>query len=195
MACAVLISEVARQPGVQPQSLRDVAAFFKSLIIMRFLTNSEIHKWLAGQGMHHQPLEGGVPIAGDFPIPSERRSRLALADYLADLLVKDGNKLLEILPGPQDVTEDWEILRSFREGLNETRPLVATPGHLFKSGDREAFRSLLAQLLGAEQGWSFYLYSAPSHTTLLINDRVEVWSPKKGIRNELARYLVPSQAA
>ncbi|GAA5122913.1 hypothetical protein GCM10023212_20420 [Luteolibacter yonseiensis] len=118
-----------------------------------------------------------------------------LADYLADLLGKDSNKLLEILPCPQDVAEDWEILRDFRAGLNETRPLVATPGHLFKSGDREDFHSLLTQLLGAEQGWSFYIYSAPSRTTILINDRVEVWSPKKGIRNELGRYLVPSQAA
>ncbi|MBK1816085.1 hypothetical protein JIN84_10720 [Luteolibacter yonseiensis] len=162
---------------------------------MRCLTNSEIHKWLAGQGMHPQPLEGGFPVAGDFPIPSERRSRQMLADYLADLLGKDSNKLLEILPCPQDVAEDWEILRDFRAGLNETRPLVATPGHLFKSGDREDFHSLLTQLLGAEQGWSFYIYSAPSRTTILINDRVEVWSPKKGIRNELGRYLVPSQAA
>lgn len=162
---------------------------------MRCLTNSEIHKWLAGQGMHHQPLESGVPVAGDFPLPSEQRSRLMLADYLADLLGKDGNKLLEILPEPQDETEDWEILSTFREGLHETRPLVATPGHLFKSGDREDFRSLLTQLLGARYGWSFYIYSAPSHTTLLIHDRIEVWSPKKGVRNELGRYLTPSQAA
>jgi hypothetical protein len=29
----------------------------------------------------------------------------------------------------------------------------------------------------------------------LINDRIEVWSPKKGTRNELGRYLAPSQAA
>lgn len=162
---------------------------------MRCLTNSEIKKWLAGQGMHPQPLEGGVPIAGDFPIPSGRRSRLQLADYLADLLGKDGNKLLEILPAPQGETEDWEILRNFREGLSETRSLVATPGHLFKSGDREDFRNLLAELLGAEQGCSFYIYSAPSRTILLIHDRIEVWSPKKGIRNELGRHLVPSQAA
>lgn len=162
---------------------------------MRCLTNSEIHKWLAGQGMHHQPLDCGVPVAGDFPMPGERRSRLLLADYLADLLSKDGNKLLEILPGPQQRTPDWEWLDRFREVLGESRPLVASPGHLFKSGDRSVFRSLLSQLLGGGDVWSFYLYSAPSRTTLLINDRIEVWSPKKGMRNELGRYLAPSQAA
>lgn len=162
---------------------------------MRCLTNSEIHKWLAGQGMHHQPLECGVPVAGGFPIPAERRSRLMLADYLADLLSKDGNKLLEILPGPQTQSEDWALLDRFRSDLQETRPLIAAPGHLFKSGDRKEFRSLLSHLLGAKEGWSFYLYSAPSHTTVLIHDRVEVWSPKKGIRNELGRHLVTPQAA
>ena len=162
---------------------------------MRCLTNSEIHKWLAGQGMHHQPLDCGVPVAGDFPIPSERRSRLMLADYLADLLSKDGNKLLEILPGSQQQTELWEPLDRFRAGLDETRSLITAPGHLFKSGDRREFRSLLGQLLGAEHGGCFYIYAAPSHTTLLIHDRIEVWSPKKGMRNELGRHLVPSQAA
>ena len=145
--------------------------------------------------MHHQPLDCGVPVAGDFPIPGERRSRLQLADYLADLLAKDGNQLLEILPGPHQETADWELMDRFREALDETRSLIAAPGHLFKSGDRREFRSLLAQVLGSENGWSFYIYSAPSRTTLLIADRIEVWSPKKGMRNDLGRYLLPSQAA
>ncbi|RYD17422.1 MAG: hypothetical protein EOP88_26665 [Verrucomicrobiaceae bacterium] len=162
---------------------------------MRCLTNSEIHKWLAGQGMHHQPLERGVPVAGDFPIPAERRSRLMLADYLADLLSKDGNKLLEILPGPQNESEDLALLDRFRSDLQETRPLITAPGHLFKSGDRNEFRALLTQLLGSKQEWCFYLYSAPSHTTVLINNRVEIWTPKKGIRNELGRHLATPQAA
>jgi hypothetical protein len=163
---------------------------------MRCLTNSEIHKWLAGQGMHHQPLNGGVPVAGDFSLPAERRSRLMLADYLADLLSKDGNKLLEILPSPQHGTEDWEQLACFRQGFGEERPLIAAPGHLFKSSGREDFRSLLAQMFGAQEMASFYIYAAPSRTTLLIiADRVEVWSPKKGVRNEIGRYLAPSQAA
>lgn len=118
-----------------------------------------------------------------------------LADYLADLLSKDGNKLLEILPGPPQQTPDWELMDRFREALGELRPLITTPGHLFKSGDRRDFRSLLSQLLGSEGIWSFYIYSAPSRTTLLINDRMEVWSPKKGTRNELGRYLAPRQAA
>lgn len=174
---------------------REFAVHSNSLNIMRCLTNSEIHKWLAGQGMHHQPLECGVPVAGDFPIPVERRSRLMLADYLADLLMKDGNKLLEIIPGPQQQSEDWELLDRFRSGRVETRSVLTAPGHLFKSGDRQDFRSLLTQLLGARDGWTFYLYAAPSHTTLRIHDRIEVWSPKKGLRNELGRHLETPQAA
>jgi len=162
---------------------------------MRCLTNSEIHKWLAGQGMHHQPQDCGVPVAGDFPIPGERRSRLMLADYLADLLAKDGNKLVEIPAGPERLTAEYEMIDRFREGLGETRPLNATPGHLFKSNDRSEFRSILSQLLGAENSWSFYIYSLPSRTALFIGNRIEVWSPKKGMRNDLGRYLVPSQAA
>lgn len=162
---------------------------------MRCLTNSEIKKWLAGQGMHHQPLDCGVPVAGDFTIPEDRRSRLMLADYLADLLCKDGNKLVEILPGPQQHAEDWELLDRFRTGHDEERPLIDAPGHLLKSADRREFRILLSQLLGARNGWSFYVYAAPSHTTLLISDRIEMWSPKKGIRNELGRHLAPPQAA
>lgn len=118
-----------------------------------------------------------------------------LADYLADLLSKDGNKLLEILPGPQRQTEDWQMIDRFRGVLDETRPLIAAPGHLFKSGHRKEFRSLLALLLGSENSLSFYIYSAPSRTSLLISDRIEVWSPKKGMRNELARHLAPPQAA
>jgi len=162
---------------------------------MRCLTNSEMKKWLAGQGMHHQPQDCGVPVAGDFPIPGERRSRLILADYLADLLSKDGNKLLEILPGPQQQAGEWEFLNHFRTDLDETRPLLATPGHLFKSGDRREFLTLLGQLLGSENAWSFYIYAAPSRTALLISDRIEMWSPKKGLRNELGRHLAPPQAA
>lgn len=194
MARPVLFLTIARQSGVIP-SPRDVAARSKSLKTMRCLTNSEMKKWLAGQGMHHQPLDCGVPVAGDFAIPAERRGRLLLADYLADLLSKNSNKLLEILPGPQQHGEDWELLDRFRAGHDETRSLIATPGHLFKSGDRQPFRSLLSQLLGSQNGWSFYIYAAPSHTTLLINDRIEVWSPKKGLRNELGRHLAAPQAA
>jgi hypothetical protein len=194
MARRVLHRAVARQPGVIPFP-RDFAVRFHSLKTMRCLTNSEIHKWLAGQGMHHQPLDCGVPVAGDFPIPGERRSRLMLADYLADLLSKDGNKLLEILPGPQRQPEEWQMIDRFRAVLDEERPLIIAPGHLFKSRDRKEFRSLLALLLGSENGWSFYIYSAPSRTTLLISDRIEVWSSKKGTRNEIARHLASPQAA
>lgn len=162
---------------------------------MRCLTNSEIHKWLAGQGMHHQPLECGVPVAGDFPGPTDRRGRLMLADYLADLLSKDGNKLVELLPGPQESLEDVGLIDCYRAARDEVRSLLSSPGHLFKSGDRSDFPSLLHLLLGSPCVWSFYIYAAPSHTTLLIGERVEVWSPKKGTRNELGRYLVPSRAA
>lgn len=140
-------------------------------------------------------MDCGVPVAGDFTIPEDRRSRLMLADYLADLLSKDGNKLLEIMPGPQQQAEDWEQLEQFRTSRDETRSLIDSPGHLFKSANRRDFRILLSQLLGSRNGWSFYIYAAPSHTTLLIHDRIEVWSQKKGIRNELGRHLAPQQAA
>ncbi|MES2922886.1 MAG: hypothetical protein V4819_15130 [Verrucomicrobiota bacterium] len=194
MARPVLILTIDRHHGVTP-SPRDFAACSYSSKTMRCLTNSEMKKWLAGQGMHHQPLDCGVPVAGDFPMPIERRSRLMLADYTADLLSKDGNKLLEILPGPRQHDAEWELVDRFRAGHDETRSIVAAPGHLFKSGDRQEFRSLLAQLLGAQNGWSFYIYAAPSHTSLLIHERIEVWSPKKGLRNELGRHLAPPQAA
>jgi hypothetical protein len=162
---------------------------------MRCLTSSEIHKWLAGQGMHHQPLDCGVPVAGDFPMPSERRGRLQLADYLADLLAKDGNKLVEIKPTPQARADDWETIDQFRANLDEQRPLLATAGHLFKSRDRADFRKMLSTLLGFQDGWSFYIYSAPSRTTILVEDRIQIWSPKKGLRNELGRYLSTDLAA
>lgn len=145
--------------------------------------------------MHHQPLACGVPVAGDFELPAERRSRLLLADHLADLLAKDGNQLVEILPGPQLAEDDWEMLRQFRAGVDEEKPLITTPGHLFKGSDRNRFRGLLSQLLGARGGWTFYLYSAPSRTSLKIGERIEMWSPKKGLRNELGRHLAPPQAA
>ena len=144
---------------------------------MRCLTKSEIHKWLAGQGMHHQPLDRGVPVAGEFPLPSGQQPRLDLAAYLADLLAKDGNKLIEILPSP------------------DAAAAGSQPGHLFKGGDREAFREMLADLLDRPDGHAFYVYTAPSRTTLLINGRLEVWSPKKGTRNELGRYLTTPRAA
>lgn len=162
---------------------------------MRCLTNSEIYEWLAGQGMHHQPLDCGVPVGGDFPNPIRSESRLELADYFADLLTKDGNKLVEILPGPPRLTEEREQMARFRAGFDETRSLITAPGHLFKSGDRQDFRRLLTQLLGYGDGWSFYIYAAPSRTTLLIHDRIEVWSPKRGMCNELGRHLAPPQAA
>lgn len=162
---------------------------------MRCLTSSEIHKWLTGQGMHHQPLINGFPVAGDFAMPTEDPARLQLADYLADLLVKDGNKLIEILPAPKVQDCDWEIMNQFRANLDEKRPLTAASGHLFKSRDRESFRAMLTTLLGFPEGWSFYIYSAPSKTTLLVADRIEIWSPKKGPRNELSRYLADDLAA
>lgn len=163
---------------------------------MRCLTSSEIHKWLAGQGMHHQPLTAGVPEAGDFPLPSERRSRLQLSSNLADLLAKDGNKLLEIIPTLRQMSDEWEQINCFREQLDETRSAIAAPGHLFKSSDRADFRRMLAMLMGFRTGWMFYIYSAPSHTTLLVHeDHVEIWSVKKGLRNELGRQLMERNAA
>ena len=77
---------------------------------MRCLTSSEIHKWLAGQGMHHQPDAAGVPEAGDFPLPSEHRSRLHLASNLADLLAK-GQFVFDTTYG----TEPSRLLKDARE--------------------------------------------------------------------------------
>ena len=162
---------------------------------MRCLTSSEIHKWLAGQGMHHQPLDCGVPVAGDFELPSERPARLQLADHLSDLLAKDGNKLVEINPTPQARDDEWESVNRFRAELDEPRKLLTAPGHLFKSRDRDDFRQMLSILLGFQDGWSFYIYSAPSRTTILVDERIQIWSPKKGLRNELSRYLSTDLAA
>ncbi len=162
---------------------------------MRCLTSSEIHKWLTGQGIHHQPLSNGVPVAGDYAMPTEIQARLQLADYLADLLAKDGNKLIEVNLAPQTQDGDWQLFNQFRENLDEKRPLVTTPGHLFKSRDRDEFRAMLTTLLGFPSGWSFYIYAAPSRTTLLLAERIEIWSPKKGLRNELGRYLADDIAA
>ena len=145
--------------------------------------------------MHHRPLESGVPLAGDFDMPLERRSRVHLANHVADLMTKDGNKLVEVQPSPQARAEEWEAFESFRANHGIERSLVDVPGHLFKSADREAFRMLVTMLLGFESKWSFYIYAAPSRSTLLLNGRVGVWSPKKGLRNELGRYLAQSEAA
>jgi hypothetical protein len=163
---------------------------------MRCLTSSEIHKWLAGQGMHHQPLDCGVPEAGDFPMPDERRARLQFADHLSGLLAKDGNQLIEVSPTPQAKPGEWEALDRFRRNLDEQRSLISTPGHLFKSRDRADFRLMLSTLLSFPSGWSFHLYSAPSRTSLLVDERIRIWSPKKkGLRNELGRYLTRDIAA
>ena len=162
---------------------------------MRCLTPSQIRTWLAGQGMHHQPLDCGVPEAGDFSLPSERRARLRLADHIADLLAKDGNKLIELLPSPKPADIDWDPITRFRDTAGETGPWWSSPGHLFKSRDRATFRQMVSILLGLDGGLSFYIYAAPSHTTLLIANRVEIWSTKKGPRNELGRHLEPQRAA
>jgi hypothetical protein len=54
---------------------------------------------------------------------------------------------------------------------------------------------MLSTLLGFAGHWSFYIYAAPSHTSILVDDRVQIWSPKKGLRNELGRYLTTRLAA
>lgn len=164
---------------------------------MKRLTSSEIRKWLVGQGMHHQPLDCGVPIAGDFILPADPRARLILADHIAGLLGKDGNQLVEILPVHQPLLHEWELLDRFRASLgDEQTPPSSSPGHLFKSRDRDEFRRMLDLLLGFQNSLPFYIYSAPSHTTLFISGpRLEIWSTKKGLRNELGRLLAPPQAA
>ncbi len=162
---------------------------------MRCLTSSEIHKWLTGQGIHHQPLANGFPVAGDFQMPTTPEARLQLADYLANLLSKDGNKLIELNPAPLARPGEWEAIDRFRSGLDETRPLISAPGHLFKSRNREEFKTMLSTLLGFQTGWSFYIYAAPSRTTLLIDERIEIWSAKKGPRNDLGRFLSQDLAA
>lgn len=145
--------------------------------------------------MHHRPLESGVPLAGDFDMPHEQRTRVLLANHLADLVAKDGNKLVEVQPSPQAQAEEWEALEQFRANHGIERSLLDVPGHLFKKADREEFRTLVTMLLGFESKWSFYIYAAPSRSTLLLNGRVGVWSPKKGLRNELGRYLAHPEAA
>jgi hypothetical protein len=162
---------------------------------MRCLTNSEIHKWLAGQGMRHQPLEAGVPCAGEFPKPGGIPDRQMLADCLDELLAKDGNKLIEIQPGPQHGPEEWDLLNGLRADSGEQRSLITAPGHLFKSRDRQAFRQLLDLLSGSRTEWTFYIYAAPSRTIVRVGDGIEIWSLKKGPRNELGRRLAPERAA
>jgi len=146
--------------------------------------------------MHHQPVEAGVPVAGQYPLPAERRSRLQLADELAGLLSKDGTKLIEVLPAPGSDPLEWESLVSYRCGLEEPRSLDDAPGHLFKSRERGEFRELLSVLFGFGRGWGMYVYAAPSRTTLLVSDRLELWSVKRGgLRTELRRRLDPELAA
>lgn len=128
-------------------------------------------------------------------MPVERRSRIQFANHLADLISKDGNKLVEVQASPQARKEEWETLAGLRSRLGTEDPVLDSPGHLFKSADRNAFRTMLSTLMGFGNGWSFYIYSAPSRNTLLINGRVEIWSPKKGLRNELSRHLATRQAA
>ena len=164
--------------------------------IMRCLTSSEIRKWLAGQGMHHQPHDCGVPVAGDFRLPEECQTRQELADGFFDLLIKDGNKLVEIMPAPQRSPDEWDQIRDFQTSCDEVRPAISTPGYLFKSADRANFRGMLSKLMGFPSGWTFYVYSAPSHTTLLVDgDRMEIWSLKRGLRNEFSRLLPSRRAA
>ncbi len=184
IACAMLARAPARG---------DFAASFQLPNTMRCLTNSVIHKWLAGQGMHHQPLEAGVPCAGDFPSPADGQDSQALGQIFADLLAKDGNKLVEILPGPGPGPKAWAMLDGFRADAGEDQTVISTPGHLFKGGDREAFRALLDQL--TEFRWTFYIYAAPSRTILRVGGNIGIWSLKKGPRNELGRQLAPEQAA
>lgn len=162
---------------------------------MLCLTSSEIKKWLTGQGMHHQPMAAGVPIAGEYPLPIDRRSRSQFGSNLADLLAKDGNKLIEIIPPHDSPSREVDELLQYRSAISETRPITKVPGHLFKSRDREAFRQILPIILGLPSEWGVYLYSAPSHTTLLLNQQVNIWSIKRGLRNELSRWLSEPKAA
>ncbi|WP_193211385.1 hypothetical protein [Luteolibacter marinus] len=163
---------------------------------MHCLKSSEIKKWLTGQGMHHQPLAAGVPIAGEYEMPADPSSRLALADSLARLLTKDGTKLIEVIPpnGACDA-RDQQKLDAYRCQHQEERPIGLAPGHLFKSRDRDEFPRMLSMLLGFGPAWGLYVYSAPSRTTLLVNSRIDIWSIKRGLRNELGRWLPASRAA
>lgn len=158
---------------------------------MNCLKTSEIKKWLAGQGMRHQPLECGVPIAGEYELPAEPPSRLKLAHDLADLLVKDGTKIVELVPTAPVHEGDFMRLEEFRTQAGEGRPLTTAPGHLFKSRDREDFRKMLTMALGFHRGWDLYIYSAPSGNSLRIGDHIEIWATKRGLRNSLNRILTP----
>lgn len=157
---------------------------------MRCLKSSEIRKWLAGQGIHHQPVVAGVPVAGEYPLPPGRSCRLQLAEDLTGLMRKDGTKLIEILPGPGSRAGDYERLHRLRANLAEGRPLETAPGHLFRSRERDEFGEMLSVLFSFGSGWQLYVYGAPSRTTLLVSDRIEMWSVKKGgLRNQLRKRL------
>ena len=156
---------------------------------MHCLKSSEIKKWLTGQGMHHQPMESGVPIAGEYELPVDGDSRRVVADGLAKLLSKDGTKLIEVIPPDSMSAGERECLDRFRAGLHEDRSVGDAPGHLFKSRDREDFKRMLSMLLGLGPGWETYVYSAPSRTTLLVNGKLDIWAVKRGLRNELGRWL------
>lgn len=161
------------------------------LKFMNCLKTSEIKKWLTGQGMRHQPMDCGVPIAGEYELPNEASSRLKLANDLADLLTKDGTKMVELVPTAPLHEQDLMRLEKFRTESGEERPLSDAPGHLFKSRDRDAFRKMLTMALGFHRGWDLYIYSAPSGNSLLIGDHIDIWATKRGLRNSLDRLLTP----
>lgn len=103
---------------------------------------------------------------------------------------KDGNKLIEILPGGGSLTAERAGIERYRARWEESRPLEVAPGHLFKSRDGDEFREMMSALFGSERGWEMYVYCAPSRTTLLVSDRIEMWSVKKGgLRNQLRKRL------
>ncbi|MGD9420568.1 MAG: hypothetical protein Q7R22_016645 [Verrucomicrobiota bacterium JB025] len=158
---------------------------------MKYLKTSEIKKWLTGQGMRHQPLDCGVPIAGEYHLPTGAIQRSRLAADLADMLSKDGTKLVEIIPSGSIHPDDLMRLNQFRANFGEHGQIIETPGQLFKSGDRAAFREMLAMIFTFKSGWTLYVYSAPSGNTLLIGDQIDIWATKKGLRNALAKRLEP----
>ena len=158
VVCFTFRLHAKRARSQTPRDLRPISHFPKT---MRCLTSSEIHKWLAGQGMHHQPLDSGVPEAGDFPIPTERRARMHLASYLADLLAKDGNKLVEIIPAPNARPTEWEQMTASATSQRNADPTSPLPVTFSKAATARSSDGCSPCCSDFALDGPVYIYSAP----------------------------------
>ena len=134
---------------------------------MRCVAENEITEWLDERSIPRDPYHRGSSHKYylQFYAPSDHPKTDAFVRRYYERITPDSETLIHVTDWAAYEKSDMITVLGIRSSRGEDRILIDAPGHILPAPEEEIGVSLFGLLTSF--GWSSYLYSATSDTTLL----------------------------